>query len=333
MKRREIIKLISVSSLVFALPRPLSLFAKHNIIMNQKEFEVIIIGGSYAGLSAAMALGRSLRQVLIIDAGSPCNKQTPHSHNFITQDGQKPSEIARQAKQQVLQYNTVQFLKDEAVSGKKILKKFSITTLSGKEFVAKKIIFATGIKDIMPNIKGFSDCWGISIIHCPYCHGYEFKNLKTGIYANVPRASHLALLVKNLTDDLTLIVPNKNDFDDDGIKKIEKNNIQIIDKQVTEIEHQNGNLQNIVFSDGKKQSLDALYADLPFKQHSEIPKQLGCKFTEQGHIDITLFQKTSIAGIYACGDNSTRLRSVANAVHTGNFTGAMVNAELAQEQF
>src|SRR5690606_408454 len=138
-----------------------------------KNFDVIIIGGSYAGLSSAMTLGRALRNVLMIDSGKPCNRQTPHSHNFITQDGEEPGTIAEKAKAQVLKYDTVKFLNDLAVSGKKTENGFVIATETGKEFATKKLVFATGVKDIMPGIKGFSECWGISVIHCPYCHGYE----------------------------------------------------------------------------------------------------------------------------------------------------------------
>src|SRR5690606_28226163 len=143
----------------------------------------IIIGGSYARLSAAMALGRSLRNVLIIDSGLPCNRQTPHSHNFITQDGEKPNVIAEKAKAQVLNYDTIKFYNGTAVSGSKIENGFVITTQTEEKFTAKKLIFATGIKDIMPDIKEFQACWGISVIHCPYCHGYEFRNQKTAILA------------------------------------------------------------------------------------------------------------------------------------------------------
>lgn len=142
------------------------------------KYEVIIIGGSYAGLSAAMALGRALRNVLIIDSGLPCNRQTPYSHNFITQDGEKPNIIAEKAKAQVLKYNTIKFLNDFVVSGKKNENGFVITTKTGEEYISKKLIFATGIKDIMPDIKGFAECWGTSVIHCPYCHGYEVKREK-----------------------------------------------------------------------------------------------------------------------------------------------------------
>ena len=333
MNRRDLIKKMTVTGLVLALPLPIIGFTKYNFMTNNNEFDAIIIGGSYAGLSAAMALGRSLRQVLIIDSGQPCNQQTPHSHNFITQDGVKPSEINILAKQQVLKYETVKFIEDLAISGSKSKDGFLIKTSSNNNFFSKKLIFATGIKDSMPNIKGFSDCWGISIIHCPYCHGYEFRNHKTAIYADVNKAMHLAPLVKNLTNDLTLIVQDKSDFKNEEIQKLKKHNIKIIDTQITQIEHEEGKLQNIVFEDSKSVSFDVLYAAIPFEQHSLIPEELGCKVTEYGHIEVDNFQKTSIEGIFACGDNSGMMRSVANAVYAGNITGAMVNAELAKEQF
>ncbi|MBK6266258.1 NAD(P)/FAD-dependent oxidoreductase [Marivirga sp. S37H4] len=298
-----------------------------------KNFEAIIIGGSYAGLSAAMALGRSLRNVLIIDSGLACNRQTPHSHNFITQDGAKPAEIAKIAKEQVLKYSSVSFLTDIAVSGEKIQNEFRIQTQSGKEFFSQKLIFATGITDIMPDIKGFSDCWGISVVHCPYCHGYELRNSKTGILANAERAMHLAPLVKNLTEDLTILTSGKADFTREQIQKLTSHNIKIIDAEISEIEHQKGYIQNVVFKNGEKMSFEGVYAALPFRQHSEIPKAIGCELTEDGHIKVDLFQKTTIDGVFACGDNSSMMRSVANAVYTGNVAGAMVNGELVKETF
>ena len=154
--------------------------------------DVIIIGGSYSGLSAAMSLGRSLRNVLLIDGGQPCNAQTPYSHNFITQDGVPPAVIAGKARRQVLDYGTVEFISDFAVSGRKFPAGFSVTTRTGRTYEAKKLILATGIKDNLPDIKGFSECWGISVIHCPYCHGYEFRGKKTAILADGEKAFHLA---------------------------------------------------------------------------------------------------------------------------------------------
>lgn len=254
-----------------------------------KDYDVIIIGGSYAGLSAAMALGRSLRDVLLIDSGLPCNRQTPHSHNFITQDGERPSVIAAKAKAQVLNYDTVKFHDDTAIRGEKIDNSFAITTKAGKEFRAKKLVFATGIKETMPNIKGFSECWGISVVHCPYCHGYELRNKKTGIMANGERAHHLATLVNNLTDSIVILTSGKADFTEEQFRKLKKHNMKIIEKEISEIEHENGHIQAIVFEDGSKTDFNAAYASVPFTQHSDIPVALGCELTEQGHIKVNSF--------------------------------------------
>jgi thioredoxin reductase len=300
---------------------------------NSKNFDVIIIGGSYAGLSSAMALGRSLKRVLIIDSGIRCNRQTPHSHNFITQDGEEPGKIAEKARKEVLRYNTVRLIDDLAISGKQIGKGFVITTQKDEEYQAKKLIFASGIKDIMPDIKGFADCWGISVVHCPYCHGYEVRNQKTAILLKGTMGLHLASLVNNLTDDIKLLTMGKADFSNEELAKLNAHNIKIVDTEVVEIEHQNGQIENVVFSDGSKEHFTALYSAVPFSQGSEIPSSLGCELTEQGHLKVDNFQATTVDGIYACGDNASMMRSIANSVYSGNLAGVMVNRVLTEEQF
>ncbi|WP_317041720.1 NAD(P)/FAD-dependent oxidoreductase [Reichenbachiella agariperforans] len=304
-----------------------------NSMTDNMNFDVIIIGGSYAGLSAAMALGRSLREVLIIDSGLPCNRQTPHSHNFITQDGVAPSAIATEAKAQVLKYETVQFVNDLAVSGEKVENGFVIATQSDRKYQAKKLIFATGVSDTMPEIKGFAACWGISMVHCPYCHGYEFRNQKTGIIANGERAFHLASLVSNLTDQLTILTSGKADFEPDQIEKFKSRNIEVIETEISEIIHNEGYVKHVVFENGDKMPFDGVYAALPFTQHSDIPASLGCTITESGFIEVDGFQKTTVDGVFASGDNSSMMRSVATAVYSGNVAGAMVNKEFVEEQF
>jgi thioredoxin reductase len=297
------------------------------------QYDVIIIGGSYAGLSAAMALGRSLKSTLVIDSGKPCNRQTPHSHNFLTRDGETPKEISTAARQQVEEYETVTFYNGFAASGKRIPNGFKITTQSKDSFYSPKLIFATGIKDEMPDIPGFSDCWGISVIHCPYCHGYEYRSQKTGMLANGEKACHLASLVNNLTDDLVLLTNGKSDFAPEQISILSKYNIQIEESKVAEIEHQKGSLKQVILANGNAIELDALYASILFTQHSEMPVSLGCELTEQGYIEVDDFQKTTVPGVYACGDNSSPMRSIAHAVSAGNVAGAMANMELTSERF
>ena len=306
---------------------------KTNHMNRIKDFEVIIIGGSYAGMSAAMALGRSLRQVLIIDGGRRCNYQTPHAHNFLTHDGEKPGVIAEKAKTEVLSYDTITWVDDVAVSGTKTADGFTINTVNNKTYTAQKLLFATGIKDIMPEIPGFSACWGISVVHCPYCHGYEFRGAQTAILAEGKKALHLISLVSNLTKDLSLLTKEKEAFSPAEREKLDLHHIDIIEDELTEIVHENGNIKHLCFKNGSQKEVKALYAAVPFVQSSAIPMSLGCELTENGHIKVDGMQATTVNGVYACGDNSSMLRSIANAVYGGNLAGAMLNKALTDEQF
>ncbi|MDP3467774.1 MAG: NAD(P)/FAD-dependent oxidoreductase [Daejeonella sp.] len=300
---------------------------------NNNQYDVIIIGGSYSGLAAGMALGRSLKKVLIIDIGQPCNRQTPHSHNFITQDGKKPDEIAALAKQQVMCYPTVEFFSGLAMDGKKTKYGFEIRTDSGKKFNASKLILATGIKDIIPEIPGYAESWGISVLHCPYCHGYEVRNLKTGILGNGDFGFEFSVLISNWTDDLTLFTNGKSDLSIEQMAKLRNHNIKIEEAEIDQLEHENGYVKNVHFKDGSNTPVKALYARSAFVQHSGIPEMLGCEINDEGYIRVDPAQKTNIGGIFACGDNCTRMRTVANAVAMGTTAGMMVNKELIEEGF
>ncbi|MBB6235549.1 thioredoxin reductase [Pedobacter sp. AK013] len=300
---------------------------------DNKNFDVIIVGGSYAGLSAAMSLGRALKNVLIIDSGLPCNRQTPHSHNFITQDGEEPGVIAEKAKKQVLKYNTVKFLTDLAVNGTKTDRGFEITTQSGKIFSAKKLVFATGLKDKMLNIKGFSECWGISVLHCPYCHGYEVKNEKTGVLANGYGAFHLARLINNWTNDLTIFTNGKSQLTQEQTDEVKRHNISIVEKEINSLKHKDGVVQEIVFSDNSTFQLNVIYSRPPFEQHCKIPESLGCELTEQGLIKVDALQKTTVDNLYACGDNTNPLRSVPYSVSAGSIAGVAINNAMTEEEF
>lgn len=301
--------------------------------MKGKPLDVIIIGGSYAGLSAAMALGRSMREVLVVDSGLPCNRTAPYSHNFITQDGIPPQHITGIAKEQVLKYPSIKVLDDIADRVIPAEGGYELHARSGGIYTGRKLILSTGIRDIIPYIEGFEACWGISIIHCPYCHGYEFRGKKTGILARGDRAMHIAPLVKNLTSELTIFTSGNSDFTPAQVEVLSKNGISVQEEPVKAFYHSGGMVEEVVFMDGHRERFDVVYAALPFRQHSGIPSELGCETTEWGHILIDEQQKTTVPGVYACGDNSSPLRSVANAVASGGLAGAMVNMELALGDF
>ncbi|MEA1850880.1 NAD(P)/FAD-dependent oxidoreductase [Chryseobacterium sp. MHB01] len=298
----------------------------------ENNFDVIIIGGSYAGLSAGMSLGRSLRNVLIIDSGKPCNRQTPHSHNFLTQDGKAPKEISEIAKEQVLKYETVSFFEGRVAKTSQNSEGFEVEIDNGEKFSAKKIILASGVKDQIPDIKGFAECWGISVIHCPYCHGYEVKGKKTGILSNGDLAFEFSKLVFNLSKDLSLFTNGECTLNEEQAERFSQNKINIVEDEIKEIVHESGNIRKIVFKNGSEKALEALYAKIPFEQNINT-EDLQLELTEHGFIKIDHFHKTSTDGVFACGDNTTMMRSVANAVAQGNFTGAIVNKELSEYGF
>lgn len=331
--RRQLIKQGGLALTAFALPFHLTAFTKFNTMTNNNKFDVIIIGGSYAGLSAGMALGRALRNVLIIDSGKPCNIQTPHSHNFLTQDGKTPKEISNLAKRQVEEYKTIKFFNGLAIKGKKIESGFEIETENGNIFSAKKLVFATGVKDTMPKIKGFSECWGISIIHCPYCHGYEYSNDKTGVFANGDIAFEIGKLINNWTKDLIIFTNGKSTLTDEQVSKLKKHNIKIVEKEIDYFNHKSGQIESIIFKDSTSEKIKALYARPKFEQHCEIPKQLGCELTEHNYIKIDPFQKTTENGIFACGDNTSMMRAVSYAIAMGGIAGGMTNRELIEDEF
>jgi thioredoxin reductase len=301
--------------------------------MKINNFEVIIIGGSYSGLSAAMSLGRSLRKVLVIDSGLPCNRQTPHSHNFITQDGETPATISTKAKSQVELYKTVQFYKGLAIKALQKENGFEITTESGDVFTAAKILFATGVKDMFPQIKGFAECWGISVLHCPYCHGYEVKNEKTAIIANGDMGYEYARLISNWTKDLRLCTNGKSTLTLEQTKNLEKHGISILEEEIQSFEHNSGYIRQIIFKNQQQIEIKAIYARPAFEQHCPLAETLGCELNEQSLLKVDAMQKTTIAGIYASGDCTTQMRSVAIAVSTGSFAGAVINKELIEEDF
>lgn len=298
---------------------------------NIEKYDVIVIGGSYSGLSAALALGRAIRKVLVIDNNMPCNQQTPHSHNFLTRDGNTPAAIAALGKSEVMQYSTVEFLAGyvDKVNGEN--NNFEVFTVNGEVLYARKLLFSTGIKDLQPAIPGFSACWGISVIHCPYCHGYEYRDQVTGILANGDAAFEMALMVHNWTKLLTVFTNGRSDLTKQQQEKLTNMKIDIVEKPFLEINHDEGHLNNITFVDRSQFFLSALYARLPFQQHCKVPEEMGCEITASGYIQVDDFQKTSMDGIFASGDNTSKLRSVSAAVAAGSRAGAFINHELVVE--
>lgn len=295
--------------------------------------EVIIIGGSYAGLSAAMTLGRAGRKVLVIDSGKPCNAQTPHAHNYLTQDGETPAGIAAKGLADALKYPTVTHLNDFVTAAVKDNDYFELKTATGKSLKAKKLLFATGVKDLMPEIKGFAECWGISVIHCPYCHGYEVAGQKTALLANGEIAFHFIQVLSQWTKDLVLYTNGPVNLNEAQLLALKSHGIPVIEVPVKELSQENGQLKSLLLQDGQEHFFSVMYGKVDFEQHSSLPESLGCEINEQGYLVIDDKKQTSISGVYAAGDNTTMARSLSMAVASGTLSAVSINSTLISESW
>ncbi|MCY1534117.1 Ferredoxin--NADP reductase [compost metagenome] len=280
-----------------------------------------------------MALGRAMKKVLVVDSGKPCNRQTPHSHNFLTNDGRTPAEISTIAKFQVKNYKTVSFFEGKVIAAYRDKNGFIVKIESGEVYNTKKMVFATGIKDILPPIQGIDACWGISVIHCPYCHGYEVREEKTGIIGNGDLAFDFVRLISNWTNALTLFTNGPSTVDGAKSGILKNKGILIIEKKIRAIEHREGHIEYLLFEDGSRIFMKALYAPSPFEQHCNIPQQIGCELTTEGYVKVDGAHETTVPGIYAIGDCSSKMRTVAGAVSSGTSCGIQLSKKMILEEF
>jgi thioredoxin reductase len=292
-------------------------------------FDVIIIGGSYAGLSAALALGRARRSVLVLDSRRPRNRFTPHAHNLLLHDGDAPTDLAARARQQVAAYPTVQLLEALGTTAEKRPDgTFAVATAAHGTFAAGRLLLATGMRDELPPVPGFAECWGKSVIHCPFCHGYEVADQPTGIWNNGDEVGHQVKMLLNWSRALTVFTNGPATFGPDVHALLKTNDIELVEKPVAELLHTSGQLTGLRLADGRTRPLPVLYARLPAHQASALPQQLGCELTEHQLIRIDESHRTTVPGVYAAGDCCSALPQLALAIAAGNLAGASLSKEL-----
>lgn len=282
--------------------------------------DVIIIGGSFAGLTAAMQLGRARRKVTVLDTGLNRNRYADHAHNIFGHDGTPPSDLLATARGQLAQYDTVKLVsgRAETVSGEP--DDFTVRTAQGQSFSARRLILAYGIVDQFPPVPGFAESWGKTVIHCPFCHGFEVAGKSWGLLYSSPMSLHAPALYANWTDDITLILDG-NEIIDAERHKLEKRGVRIVDGRLKTIQHENGHLESVTMEDGTELPLSALYAHPQNRPSATLHEQLGLdtKSTPTGTmIEVGDMQATSKPGIYAAGDLSMPMHSITFATNSGS---------------
>lgn len=289
--------------------------------------DVIIIGGSFAGLSAAIYLARARRSVLILDTGLPRNRFAAHSHGFFAQDGSKPADMLETARRQVLAYPTVSFVSAEAVAATKTGDGFAITLDDGTVADARTLVLAYGLRDELPEIPGLVDHWGKSVIHCPYCHGYEFADKPLGVLSTSPMSIHHALLIPEW-GPTTFFLNGSPEPDDVTLNKLDRKGVTVERTPVSRIHGDGQQISSVELRDGRHIELDALYVGPRSHHNSDIADQLGCAMDDApwGRIIRTDgFKMTSIAGVYAAGDIARGAHSVTWASADGVTAGVSLH--------
>lgn len=292
--------------------------------------DALIIGGSYAGLSAAIQLARAGRKVCIVDTGLPRNRYATASHGFFGHDGQTPSEMLDRARAQVLAYPTVTWVNDEAVDAAGEDGAFSLRLASGVTRTASKLLLAFGVSDTLPPWPGMAERWGQSVLHCPYCHGYEYGGSSLGVVGrSAHSAQHAALIAE--WGPTTLFLNGHDVLDDAGRALLADRGVTI---EVAPIVSLHGNapaLQSILLEDGRSIAIDALYVVPETRLNSAAAMQLGCALEDGpfGPIIVTDAMKTTtVAGVFAAGDAARAPHNATWASADGVTAGTALHREL-----
>ncbi len=282
--------------------------------------DVIIIGGSFAGLTAAMQLARARRKVTVLDTGLNRNRYAESAHNIFGHDGTPPGDLLAAARKQVRFYPTVQLIGAGAQLVAGAPDDFRVTTADGETIAGRRLILSYGIVDEMPDIPGFAQCWGKTVIHCPFCHGYEVAGKRWGLLYSSPMSLHGPTLYANWTDDITLILDG-HEIPEEERDKLEKRGVKLENAKLAGITHDQGEVRSVTLGDGTEIGLDALYAHPRNRPSADLHAQLGLdmKDTPTGTmIAIGDMQAASRPGIFAAGDLVTGMHSVTFANNTGS---------------
>lgn len=294
---------------------------------DRTTYDAIIIGGSYAGMAAALQLARARRRLLVIDEGVRRNRFASHSHGFLGQDGRPPGDIAAEARDQLMRYPTVTWKTGRAENATRTGEGFHIADSDGVGHRGRRLLFAVGVVDELPAIPGLKERWGRSVFHCPYCHGYELMQGRIGVVAVSGQSMHHALMLPDW-GPTTLLLNGAFEPDADQSAHLARRGVAVETSPITEI---GGDPAEVTLADGRRLPFAGLFVVPKSRIASPLAAQLGCA-TEDGplgtHIRVDAMQETSVPGVFACGDAARASGSVALAVGAGTMAGTALHRSL-----
>lgn len=296
-------------------------------------YDVVIVGGGPGGLSAALALGRGRKRVLLCDSGPRRNAAAVHIQNFVTRDGTPPDEFRRIGREQLGTYPNVDVrdVRVEAISGGRGA--FRVELSSGP-VEARRILLCTGMIDEVLPIEGFRELWGRSIFQCPYCHGWEVQDRRWAYLARGADASHLlpfAMQLRGWSRDVTVVLADSFEIPRETAERLKGAGVRVETSPVRRLVARDGHLASAVLEDGTDVPMEILFAHPPQRQ-VDVVKSLGLALDEAGFVQIDpMKRETSVPGIYAAGDLTTRMQGAVMASAAAVQTAAALNMELTME--
>jgi thioredoxin reductase len=296
-------------------------------------YDVVIVGGGPSGLSAALALGRARKRVLLCDGGPRRNAAAIHVYNFVTRDGTPPDEFRRIGRQQLERYPNVQ-VRDVGVSAVTGTRGAFRVDLEGELVEARRVLLCTGMRDEMLPLEGFRELWGHAIFQCPYCHGWEVQDRPWGVLVTAANASHFvpfALQARGWTRDLVVFTGAAFDVPEEARQQLQAAGIRLEERPLARLVRAGEGLAGIELIDGTRVPCEELFAHPPQRQ-VDLVLALGVALDDDGYVQVDpMKRETSIPGIYASGDLTTRMQGALFAAAAGTQAAAFINVELTTE--
>ncbi|HJZ48579.1 MAG TPA: NAD(P)/FAD-dependent oxidoreductase [Roseiflexaceae bacterium] len=295
-------------------------------------YDVVIVGGSAAGLSAALVLGRSRRSVLVCDTHEPRNRPSPTAHSIFTRDGIPPADLLLIGRAQLEAYS-VEF-RSVAVTRAQTNDRqvFLLGLANGEELRSRRVLLATGVRDVLPLIAGIEQFWGTSVLHCPYCHGWEVRDQPIAVLSACETAVYLAYLLRNWSRDLALCTNGSGQLSEAERARIRSLNVQIYEQPIARLEGTESQLEGIRFADGTLLKRRSLFVRTAQEQRSRLAHDLGCEIGEGGIIHVDEQGQTSVAGVYAAGDMTRHMQQIIFAAADGARAAMAINHSFVQEE-
>lgn len=302
--------------------------------MTNTTWDTIVVGGSAAGLSAALMLGRARRRVLVIDAGSPRNRFAEHMHGVLGHEGLSPKDLVERGRAEAAEYG-VEFVTD-IVDGAVETEQGVTVRSASAEWSTRALIVATGLTDVLPGIPGLAERWGKTVLHCPYCHGWEVRDQRLGVITTSPLGIHQAELVRQWSDDVTVFSAGLGDAASEVTARLRSRGIQVIESPAVEVTGDGDSVHTIRTEDDREFAIDAIFTAGTPHPHDEFLAGLSLERADGplgSFIQVDAVGKTSARRVWAAGNVVNPGANVPLSMGAGSFAGAAVNAFLVTEDF